>query len=774
MNNPIITASGAIPAYACVKVSTSGSERVEVATSAADVVFGVTLAANTPAGGAVNFQTTDSQLDIFTLKAAGNIAIGQYVVPTTNGEVIGATTGPFVALDPATTGQTFTARKFNAGATANFIAPGTGAITRTLDSKLGDMISVKDFGAVGDGTTDDRAAIQAGLESCITLGKTLFFPKGTYAMSSFHPATAGSAIQLNLVNPVGVLSMVGDNATIKTTVTSHASHMLYVRAAENGKDINLEGLTFDANFKSQSGFRHDERNQGLTTVTVNNCTFKNGLGLASAPTPPLLWTNSTGLSFVGGYKFINVTNSSFLNYKREPTPTDAAGNFETTGMSVAVNTEGPGEISLVTFTQNVNVSGCYFNDINNNQTAAVPANANADGLKIFGGNTAVIPGFPSTDYLPSTATVSNNHFIDCQGRAIKIQNDESVVINNTVRYAVRPINSGSTQINLQLECGVISNNIFHYDIAPVSRFGAGNQNPFAETEGAGSGIKSFPLGYFSGLATNRPRMYTVSDNIVLNNVPEATGVMGGFVGWSEATASSKPVFITISGNKISGPLKIFGLATTRNSGGICTAIIKDNMMSKLTSTFLATSAATSFAFNRFEVSGNVNANPTPVPHLTGTSDFVTILNGDFNANRNQNIGVGLDLVQNIGSRGFLSRANTISDSKTGYSASLNTQTITAPIGSEVVFPTTGFHWSNSGLRILMTDSGGQTNFVFMQDTSGISSISAGSNIAFNAGGTDPVAASKLNVYLGDAHPDLRVKLFNRTGAEMVVTMFSFG
>ena len=162
-----------------------------------------------------------------------------------------------------------------------FLAPGTGAITRTLDSKLGDMISVKDFGAVGDGTTDDRAAIQAGLESCITLGKTLFFPKGTYAMSSFHPIDGPSAaIQLSITNPVGVLSMVGDNATIKTTVATHASHMLYVRGAQNGKDINLEGLTFDANFKSQSGFRHDERNQSLTTVTVNNCTFKNGLGKA--------------------------------------------------------------------------------------------------------------------------------------------------------------------------------------------------------------------------------------------------------------------------------------------------------------------------------------------------------------------------------------------------------------------------------------------------------------------------------------------------------------
>jgi hypothetical protein len=99
-------------------------------------------------------------------------------VPTTNGTVTGATTGPFVALEAATIGQTFTARKFNAGATANFLAPGTGAITRTLDSKLGDTLSVKDFGAIGDGVANDTAALQAALDASV--GKSLYLPPGTY------------------------------------------------------------------------------------------------------------------------------------------------------------------------------------------------------------------------------------------------------------------------------------------------------------------------------------------------------------------------------------------------------------------------------------------------------------------------------------------------------------------------------------------------------------------------------------------------------------------
>ena len=42
-----------------------------------------------------------------------------------------------------------------------FIQAGTGAVQRTVESKLQDVVSVKDFGAVGDGVADDTAAFNA-------------------------------------------------------------------------------------------------------------------------------------------------------------------------------------------------------------------------------------------------------------------------------------------------------------------------------------------------------------------------------------------------------------------------------------------------------------------------------------------------------------------------------------------------------------------------------------------------------------------------------------
>jgi hypothetical protein len=51
-----------------------------------------------------------------------------------------------------------------------------------VTNKLQESVSVLDFGAVGDGTTDDTAAIQAAITAAGA--KTLFFPAGTYLIKS--------------------------------------------------------------------------------------------------------------------------------------------------------------------------------------------------------------------------------------------------------------------------------------------------------------------------------------------------------------------------------------------------------------------------------------------------------------------------------------------------------------------------------------------------------------------------------------------------------------
>ncbi len=56
----------------------------------------------------------------------------------------------------------------------------SGAIARNIHERLSDYVSVKDFGAIGDGVADDTAAIQIANDAATEVGTTLFFPKGVY------------------------------------------------------------------------------------------------------------------------------------------------------------------------------------------------------------------------------------------------------------------------------------------------------------------------------------------------------------------------------------------------------------------------------------------------------------------------------------------------------------------------------------------------------------------------------------------------------------------
>jgi hypothetical protein len=59
------------------------------------------------------------------------------------------------------------------------------AESRTISDKLNEFVSVKDFGAIGDGVTDDTAAIQACFTKAVSAGqKRVHIPEGQYVLSN--------------------------------------------------------------------------------------------------------------------------------------------------------------------------------------------------------------------------------------------------------------------------------------------------------------------------------------------------------------------------------------------------------------------------------------------------------------------------------------------------------------------------------------------------------------------------------------------------------------
>ena len=75
-------------------------------------------------------------------------------------------------------------------ASPDYTATGTGASTRTASDKFADRVSAKDYGAVGDGLTDDTNAIINALAA----SDAVFLPEGEYLTSSTITLTAGKAL----------------------------------------------------------------------------------------------------------------------------------------------------------------------------------------------------------------------------------------------------------------------------------------------------------------------------------------------------------------------------------------------------------------------------------------------------------------------------------------------------------------------------------------------------------------------------------------------------
>lgn len=75
------------------------------------------------------------------------------------------------------------------GTDSSFVQAGAGAVTLTMQAKVRERVSVKDFGAVGDGIANDTAAVQAAVTLVASTGAQIFFPAGTYKITSVISTT---------------------------------------------------------------------------------------------------------------------------------------------------------------------------------------------------------------------------------------------------------------------------------------------------------------------------------------------------------------------------------------------------------------------------------------------------------------------------------------------------------------------------------------------------------------------------------------------------------
>lgn len=80
------------------------------------------------------------------------------------------------------------------------------------------VISVKDHGAAGDGTTDDTSAINAAVTSLGGNGGTVYFPPGTYRLNNSNPITLPANTSLVGASPEASTILIGSSNTAGAAV----------------------------------------------------------------------------------------------------------------------------------------------------------------------------------------------------------------------------------------------------------------------------------------------------------------------------------------------------------------------------------------------------------------------------------------------------------------------------------------------------------------------------------------------------------------------------
>ena len=160
-------------------------------------------------------------------------------------------------------GSTSTTATVGNDSRLSFIASGTGATTRTLQNKLRDVISVKDFGATGDGSTNDTAALQAALDA--RAGSSLYIPAGTYITTSVLTISAGTYVY-------------GDYTESVIAIQPTASAVTYNNCIEfGGDDITVDNIKIlGTNEGSFDGANYTDFAKGFYIVgkirpTIKNC-----------------------------------------------------------------------------------------------------------------------------------------------------------------------------------------------------------------------------------------------------------------------------------------------------------------------------------------------------------------------------------------------------------------------------------------------------------------------------------------------------------------------
>lgn len=283
--------------------------------------------------------------------------------------------------------------------------PFTGSVPTNVEAKLAQTVSVKDFGAVGDGS-DEYSKILAAWNYCLANGTNLYFPAGTYSSGTNNMPFKNPTYPAVSLLDCGDITIYGDgpNTILRTD-------------SVNGADV-------------------------LNLYSVKNLHIRNMKVMASITGAT---SGSNGCSIVGGFDNITIENlwAEDLPYVDQTTYLDG-------GKGLTIQPGSPSTVCGSLSAKNIFVRGCVHGigfDIDNDNWLSNPTAVRIEGIVedcyegvLWSGLPLTTPGADNgfTAGLVISATSVNCQHSAIFGRLYGAEIDVTVV--NTKSAADRRLN----------------------------------------------------------------------------------------------------------------------------------------------------------------------------------------------------------------------------------------------------------------------------------------------------------------------------------------------
>jgi hypothetical protein len=260
----------------------------------------------------ISFQPGTNSLSVFVDGVNQYGPGAQYAYTETDSDTVTFVSGLHVGAEVKFT----TTQQQSAGAVdssqVTYDPPFTGSVATNVEARLAQTVSVKDFGATGDGTTDDFDAMLAAWNYAYPIGANLYFPSGTYVVAGERsfPFNQGSGTITSLLD-CNDMTIFGDGpSTILKTVSVGGADVLQLNGLKNFhvRDMQVQSVVTG----SASGSNGLSVTGGFDNITVDNfwaynlgfvdkTTYVDGGGAVSIQPP-----SEPSTTVMGSFKATNI------------------------------------------------------------------------------------------------------------------------------------------------------------------------------------------------------------------------------------------------------------------------------------------------------------------------------------------------------------------------------------------------------------------------------------------------------------------------------------